>query len=254
MKNFRRVLCFGLMCSILIFCSSDASAETVSVASVTVTHQHTAETGSCYTPVYHSHTDSCYSTCKNYQLITVYGSHYWHRCSVCGAEATNSYLAEYPATAGAVCNGQPTHASHEVAHKKSLTCTKTETSIDGYSLNCSISGTIATFNMNKIYNGSEYVLKIQPEMGSGVSLVSYAWSDGSNGSSCVVTANKVYSCNITLSDHGVSRTVPISYSVTDYDDKKPVISNVDIASKRATSVLVNVSASDNVGVSEFKLQ
>lgn len=61
---------------------------------------HTHET-SCYHV--HSEKNGCYGECGG-QLYTPYGSHYIHKCRVCGETFSIWYLAEESATSGNNCN------------------------------------------------------------------------------------------------------------------------------------------------------
>ena len=87
-------------------------------------HKHTS---SCYSAG-HTHTESCYKICGG-RLITPYGTHYAHECSVCGKVSYNSYAADEDATPGDYCN------KHGTCDAKILICGKEEgssTLICGY--------------------------------------------------------------------------------------------------------------------------
>ena len=51
----------------------------------------------------HVHTDACYATCGG-QIYTPFGSHYIHKCRVCGNETTNYQWSDITATSGKDCN------------------------------------------------------------------------------------------------------------------------------------------------------
>ena len=65
--------------------------------------------------VFHIHTESCYKICGG-RLITPYGTHYTHQCSVCGNVSNNSYTADEDATPGDYCD------DHGTCDQKILKC------------------------------------------------------------------------------------------------------------------------------------
>lgn len=257
MKKLLKLVVTFAICACILgndVVSVHASSEE-EVVSVSVSHQHTSEGGSCYTPVYHTHSDGCYSTGK----LTAYRHHagghvdaavngcnasktcYWvsaATCSICGNVA---YC--FP------CNQSKATPSVGDVHCTKLVCTKQEgVTVDSYTLDCT--QTEVGFVSIVKQGGSGYYLRVN----SNIDVDSYRWQDGSTNAIIYVTSNSTYTCEITYTDSGVQRTVSVSYEVTDYDAVPPVISAVEFSSKRVNSgVRPSVSATDNVGVIEYKM-
>ena len=102
----------------------DVAGNSTRSDTITITcHVHTT---SCY----HKHTDDCYRYCGG-QLYTPFGSHYVHKCRVCGHEVWNSVWgwADIPATPGENCNQ---HYEGKCS-ARILECRKTENTLEcGY--------------------------------------------------------------------------------------------------------------------------
>ena len=204
-------------------------------------HSHAGDTvsgGSCYTPVYHMHQGdvtnggSCYGSKKcGGTMITPYGSHYIHKCTICAFEyAVGTVDGEgytVPATPGKVCNYMTCpKLSYYLDCTKSgtieyyqLSCKKDETTIEGYSINCgkTPSTVIGKIQLNK-ESGTSYCLSVSA---SNAVINSCVWNGGESGQTILVTGNKEYSCQVAYSIEGRTETTVLRYNVTDYDTSGP---------------------------------
>lgn len=267
-----------------------AAEYNVVVDSESVLHNHTSQTGSCYTPVYHVHkgSSSSYGECFKTPVYhvhdgdttnggacfegrkcggiseTVYGSHYVHSCLVCGYTGTY-YMgcggADADADPGDICRDAKCPniiyslkcgKSESTVEYYTQTCTKTTSTIDSYRLVCS-KGNQSVGNIQMVKNrDTSYRLSTQV---SGVTLVSQRWSTGSTGSQIDVTSNGVYTCTVTVRDFaGLTYSKTLSYTVTDYDITPPQYIGLSRESERCNFTDVQFSFSDNYGVTEYKLQ
>lgn len=250
-----RVLLFIslVLCTILLFESTAFAAET-SVATGSITHQHTDSSGSCYSTqtvsascrvksYYYSHVSTwdC-ANCGNNQFLYEGMEHRhsscgqsssWHMykttCTVCGAHGNN----------GSPWNIDETHTYNTSG--RVLTCTKG-------------TGVVATLNMMKDVSAEGYKLSINSTLHSGVTVKSYTWSSGQTTSSINVTSNGTYTCTVKIDDGGVEKSSTLSYEVSDYDTQKPAISGINQGGIRVSEEVVTVFATDNMGVTEYKLE
>lgn len=258
MKKFLSIiLSFSLLCSGIYCLDAHASSSEV-VSTVQVTHQHTANSGSCYTPVYHTHSGNSGTRGGCYQgAQSVAGT---HRCGQAFKSTTGPFQ---DGSYNHFCNyNHITNTSNSwivgtcgatiTDYKYALSCGKTTSTIESYNLTCgkNTSTVIGTVSMTKS-RGTDYVLGIT----SDLSITGYSWQDGSTGSSIVVNGNKEYTCTVTYTDNGVSRTKSISYTVSDFDNVPPTINNMVRSTVRvASAVVITVNATDNVGVTGYKLE
>lgn len=286
MKMFKKVLAFVVVLTMVSVFDSDVNAQAVPVASSTVVHQHTAEGGSCYKPVYHTHVGNttsggaCYTLQSVTKQCTITKHYYTHvsswLCEVCGNNsftyegvedrhsscgATSIYNAYKTTCTSCGAHGfdnTPNYSSTSHTYTASeyvLSCPKTAQTIDGYTLSCTKgSGVVASFEMYKNVTSDSYTLSISPILQSGVTVLSYKWSNGSTSSTCSVTSNSTYTCEVTISDGGIQRKSTLSYTVSDYDTQSPVVQTVSRVTNRVRSdVGVTVQAQDNVKVSDYML-
>lgn len=242
-----------VLCFVLLFESTAFAAET-SVATGSITHQHTDTSGSCYSTqtvsancrvksYYYSHisTWDC-AECGNNQFLYEgmehrhsscgqSSSYYMYKttCTVCGAHGNDS----------SPWNIDETHTYNTSG--RVLTCTKG-------------TGVVATLKMMKDVSTEGYKLSINPTLYSGVTVKSYAWSSGQTTSSIYVTSNGTYTCTVKINDGGVEKSTTLTYVVSDYDTESPVISGVTKGSDRINAEVVTVVATDNIGVTEYKLE
>lgn len=277
-------ICLVMMLSLTIP-REYAFAEEISVASSVVNHQHTGQTGSCYKPVAHSHkgnttsggvcyvaiphshTSSCYKTVDAqyhsgsdpvyYDSCGCSHQKHYYACSVCGSVKSGQTNYSGGCTKG---HSLSDNKVSDCCTKQQLICSKTNNgyklncskTIDGYSLVCT-KGTseVASLSMHKNKEGATYTLTVVPSLKTGVTVTSYRWSTGSTSSSCEVTANGSYTCEVSISDGGIARTTSLSYNVTDYDTQAPVVIDIEVSTERLSSLDFSVNASDNIGVSEY---
>lgn len=224
-------------------------------------HTHTGNTisgGTCYkTPVYHTHQGdstgggACYMEVEcGGTVITPYGTHYIHECTICGFSGVFGEGPDKGATVGAICRdvtcpnikyvlkcGQTEGASIEAY---SLSCTKT---IDSYSLGCGKSTDTVVGNLQLRKNkGVAYSLSINANT---VDIQSYRWNTGENSQSIYVKANQEYSCMVSYNLDGRTSTAVLRYTVTDFDAEGPrteLICEDNIWSQNKT---IKVTATDD---------
>ena len=130
----------------------------------------------CYTkPIYHQHNEDCYGNCPAVEgAVTILSTNNVVKCdnSFCQSNNdenwvyTNNTKTIYNVTCnGCGNNGQSSYCSvcgtqtFSVSHKNVLTCSKNESYIESYELNCSfVSGT-----SNKILICDKKIISISPE-------------------------------------------------------------------------------------------
>ena len=284
------VLISGLVSSLFHSNVCVAAEYNVVVDSESVLHNHTSQTGSCYTPVYHVHdgNESSGGECFQTPVYHVHdgdttnggdcfeerecggvcvtgNSHYIHECTVCGFTGVfygeNCPGPNASATMNSICSSTRCPKKTYVAicgkststiESYAQTCTKTASTIDSYSLVCSKGNqSVGTVQMIKNRDTS-YKLSTQV---SGVTLVSQSWNTGSSSSQIDVTSNGVYTCTVTVRDFaGLTYSKTLSYTVTDYDITPPQYIGLSRESERCNFTDVQFSFSDNYGVTEYKLQ
>lgn len=286
MRKFGLVLGLALVMCTNLFSSTAVAAESdVEVLSEPVIHVHTANSGSCYTPVYHvckGNTTSggaCYATrayCGG--SITGTQSSDWESCSRSAAShGTCETCGIYYDGAGAMGYHEDTNPTHNVSYYKHPTvyscskcgksytgsgtctkatgwkksCTKTATTIDSYTLNCSKGGTV----IGRVYmtknNVGTYTLSVASE---GVTIVSVVWGDDSSDTSFYPTSDGTYTCSVTVrEDNGSYYSKSLSYTVDDYDKEPPIFQSMNRYTERCTSCDIECSFSDNLSVSDYKL-
>lgn len=227
-------------------------------------HSHAGDTvsgGSCYTPVYHTHQGdvtnggSCYGSKKcGGTMITPYGSHYIHKCTICGFEyevgTVDGEGHTVPATPGKVCNYMTCPkvsyyldcAKTNTIEYYQLSCKKDETTIEGYSIDCgkTPSTVVGKIQLNKA-SGTEYRLSISA---SNAVINSSVWNTGESGQSILVTGNKEYTCQVAYSVEGRSETAVLRYNVTDYDTSGPNVTVSYDDGKWEQSKTITITAVD----------
>lgn len=247
---------FGIFLSsicIMYLCSIPASAASSVVATKTVTHVHTAEGGSCYTPVYHVHTGSSSSKggCYTVEHKTTNTWTSTTCCASCG-EGPNAHYAGNPY--GACGSFNPNWSETKTTWK--LGCGKDETTIDSYNLTCTKAGsTEETISLVKNHSGSTYTLSVSfTNSSSYCDLRVKSWSTGSTATSINVTGNGTYWVDVYVTQGGTTNTVRLSYTVSDYDTQAPRVSGVSYSNQRATSDKISVTATDNVKVTQYMIR
>lgn len=213
-----------------------ASAETVAVATMELTHSHVgseSSSGGCYT----NKTSYSYNeTCKGYSGAAWQqnGAGQWYvTCTTCGT---------YWAVSGN-CSYQ------KCSHQTTKTGTK-------YTLSCGVTAgdAVGMFTISKEAGRTSYYLKPSVSTSSSVCVpVSYTWSNGDTGT-CTVTGNGSYTCTLKWTDMGVEKTATLSYVVTDYDTEPPVIESVTGYESREKYHTIVVSATDNYGVTGYMIE
>lgn len=279
-------LCMGIQAS-----AGDIQ-EVVQTADLYHVHTGSASGGGCYTsPVYHSHTGSssggggCYGSavrhyhngCAMVDTSVHIGSnpletdacgcthqtHHWY-CTVCGDHWDNATNESSGCTVGHrlsdsgkwVCMHHNCGYSDGQVIRYDLNCGKSTSTVERYNLGCNASPStkLGTFQITKIVQGSSYTLSPSLVVSSGLCVpVSYSWNTGASGDLCV-TANGAYTCTVTYKDNGAQRTEVLSYTVTDYDSIPPTVSDVQKTNDRASCVVVDVTATDNIGVAGYKIE
>ena len=221
-----------------------------------VYHIHTENTGSCYSPVYHTHVGNeysklgCYQGAKSTKSTVCSGilgagvkqadGSYNHFCSAC-----NRCVNDSSSGSMGTCYAPKTTTVY------ALSCGKYTYSIDSYKLVCTsgINTELGTISLVKSNWGGAYKLSIIGDIA-----ISYCWQDSSEGSSISVESNGVYSCKVGYLDSGVNRVISLDYTVEDYDNEPPVITEVKRVGKRCQYEQLQVVATDNYSVTECMIE
>lgn len=251
------------------------------VATKAMTHSHTAETGGCYIPVYHSHEGSstansgCYTTgiacggtittrsvtgscgkplgSESFAYKASTGDEIWE--ASCSAGHNNRYTKGYkpgycqqsvPSTQYycPVCNKVYTGAGTCTAITSyGLSCGMTEETVIGHNLSCPYteSDQVISVGIEKEVSGASY--KLKGVVISKESIITEVGFtwDTTESLSCSVTSNRVYVCTVTYLERGESRSFSISYEVTDYDTTPPTISSVEKNTAAVTNGSVTIT-------------
>lgn len=233
MKRFVSVVLALVLFSSMGMQSKAVATQEV-VAQVDLTHSHVGSS---------SASGGCYTTPENYswsQQCTGYSGGAWQynggwyvTCTTC-----NNYWA----------------VPGDCSFQK---CTKTITHTGTrYLLSCGADAdaVIGTFKITKIRD-TEYILSPSVTASSSLCVpVSYTWDTGNEGD-LTVTANGTYTCTLSWKDNGAVKTATLQYVVTDYDTEPPVVSDVVRNMSRVQDcVVAEVTATDNFGVTEYKLE
>ena len=262
-------VCLTLVMLATLTLSQSHNVVASSSPQVELTHTHSETSGSCYTPVYHSHSSGCYSSvpCTCYKITSTstsswscYNCHTTQPVTVkhwvysCGASGSGDWMESKCTNCGKGSSGGTQPSGHT---KSALTCTKSTSTIERYNLSCSETtcGT-AYISCSLTADCSSAKLSVViNSQGAGATATGCSWSTGSTGSSIDVTQNGTYTCNLSWKDNKseVVSTSILTCTVDGLDPYPPNISGVSQSPNRATYQVVGVSATDNVGVTEYKL-
>lgn len=224
MNKTKLALCILVLISSFILSTIDVYAAETCVE-MNIYHKHAGNTSSgglCYTPVYHSHNSSCYTSVNAVKVISsnpiTYDpcgcSHQVHNrhCTVC-----NSYFTSTTNYAGDCTQGHSSSNTGQIkcCTKQEITCGKTSSSIDKYNYTCT-KNTNTVVGKISLYknNGNNYTLEVKS---TSATISSYSWNTGAKTSSIEVTANGTYSCTVTYKIENRTESQTLSYEVTDYD-------------------------------------
>lgn len=99
---------------------------------------------------------------------------------------------------------------------------------------------------------SEQNYKLTPAVGGTAGCISNV---SCSPSSYQVTSNGSYSFTVNYTDSGVSKSVSVSCTISDYDGTAPVINSVTASTTAETtgSVSLSVNATDNVGITAYRM-
>lgn len=214
-----------------------ASAETVAVATVELTHSHVgseSSSGGCYT---NKKTSTVTVTCDGVMTAPWTGSD-GNKYITCSKYSSHYYSASSKSQ-GNRCGW----------NMGSSTVTK-------YLLSCGVTAgdAVGMFTISKEAGRTSYYLKPSVSTSSSVCVpVSYTWSNGDTGT-CTVTGNGAYTCTLKWTDMGVEKTATLSYVVEDYDTEPPVIESVTGYESREKYHTIVVSATDNYGVTGYMIE
>ncbi len=247
MKKYRVLLSLAIVvCLSLLDSNVSLAFSGEVVSSITILHEHTEETGSCYEPVYHTHTG------VSYQVGGCYGGSYYSGCGKTLTYLRPDYNASsdgswglYQCPSGHYQTRSVNGASGlicQLGAGYSLICGSTTSNVESYNLICTDeSKELGRATMHKIAGGN-YTLSVSCDIAN-----SYLWSDGTTEQSISVTSNGYYECQISYTDGEVSRTIVLSYTVEDYDSEPPKIMSVIRSTERvAGGVDITLDATDNV--------
>ena len=84
--------------------------------------------------------------------------------------------------------------------------------------------------------------------------VTYSWSNGDTTNTTRFTSVGTHSCTVTYVDTMSLATKSTTVTYTVVDEESPIVSSVDFSTERVSESVVNVIASDDIGVSEYKLE
>lgn len=178
----------------------------------------------------------------------------WHPKTTCGHDCNsglcgNDGTGRTPST-GVRCKYKTPTGSYRCNNCYSTTCSGVH--VTSYNLGCGLDegSVIGQVSIQRLIS-SQYELQVV----SNLTVVSYSWSTGSSEESIVVNGNGVYSCEVVVSDGSVSKTVSVTYEVTDFDTEPPVFQSLECTEGRKNFVVVKPTFTDNFsGVSEYKLE
>lgn len=249
MKKSKLLLITLLAIFSSIFFQIDTYAAETKVNEINIYHQHSGNTSSgglCYTPVYHTHTSSCYQTVdaqineRNDPIVTdacgCRHQRHYARCTVCNSLKTGQTNVSTNCTQGHSLADEVVPKCHT---KKVIVCGKDTSTIERYNFTCtkSTSIVIGNIDMYKI-SGLSYKLQIKS---TSATITSYTWNTGASTSSIEITGNGTYTCNITYNIENRTETTTLSYQVTDYDITAPTFDiSVDYADMVNDTVAVSI--------------
>ncbi|MGN1204250.1 MAG: hypothetical protein ACI4SA_04240 [Lachnospiraceae bacterium] len=270
-KNLLLFICIILAGS--MFISLIVNADTVGSADIIHSHAGDATTGGgCYSVENvcggeikaHTDTTQCGGTCTKTSWCTAV-------CSKCGKTFTNTVCTHgqvvYDCT---ICNGNTANAGYNRwpinqcdANKKTVTVYKcsvcgTEASGTGtctkttYTLGCGLNDGDKAGTVTIERQVSEQNYKLTPAVGSTAGCISNV---SCSPSSHQVTSNGSYAFTVNYTDSGVSKSVSVSCTISDYDGTAPVINSITASTTAETtgSVSLSVNATDNVGVTAYRM-
>lgn len=261
------ILTFGMLMSL--------SVKADSVGSADIIHSHAGDSatgGGCYSVENvcggeikaSTVTTQCGGTCTKTSWCTAV-------CNKCGKTFTNTVCTHgkvvYDCT---ICNGNTANAGYNRwqisqcdANKKSVTvyrcsvcgmeasgtglCTKTT-----YALGCGLNDGDKAGTVTIERQVSEQNYKLTPAVGGTAGCISNV---SCSPSSYQVTSNGSYSFTVNYTDSGVSKSVSVSCTISDYDGTAPVINSVTASTTAETtgSVSLSVNATDNVGITAYRM-
>lgn len=263
-KAFALVFCcvFALSTQLSMVARAEEVAGSVDSAQIVHNHNGSASVGGgCYNIVVCGQALTSYTSktyCNGFfnkgsSYVDAHGNTIYNlTCKTCGrATSGNAVYA----------SGQCDRVTSSTTKYKCTKCGRSGLSSGGscpttsYTLACGLTAGDVSADVYLVKSRvSDYVLSVDLVTEHGVELVSFLWSDGSTGSSVVVTGNQEYTCQVGYSDHGNTGTVTLSYVVDDFDSTPPVVSNVNQSVDRCTSIVVDVIALDDYsGVNGYKL-
>lgn len=121
---------------------------------------------------------------------------------------------------------------------------------DRYDPDCGMNenDTIGTIQIQKNVDNGYILIPSALNLAECVSGISYEWSTSETGN-CIVSENGEYRLTVRYQDSGVNRTVQLSYTVDDFDNVAPVISEVQKSTDKETNqdLILTVIAADNEG-------
>ena len=261
------ILTFGMLMSL--------SVKADSVGSADIIHSHAGDSatgGGCYSVENvcggeikaSTVTTQCGGTCTKTSWCTAV-------CNKCGKTFTNTVCTHgkvvYDCT---ICNGNTANAGYNRwqisqcdANKKSVTvyrcsvcgmeasgtgsCTKTT-----YALGCGLNDGDKAGTVTIERQVSEQNYKLTPAVGGTAGCISNV---SCSPSSYQVTSNGSYSFTVNYTDSGVSKSVSVSCTISDYDGTAPVINSITASTTAETSgsVSLTVNATDNVGITAYRM-
>ena len=270
-KNLLSFIFIILTCS--MFMSLIVNAD--SVGSADIIHSHAGDSatgGGCYSVENvcggeikaSTVTTQCSGTCTKTSWCTAV-------CNKCSKTFNNTVCTHgkvvYDCT---ICNGNTANAGYNRwpinqcdANKKSVTVYKcsvcgTEASGAGscakttYTLGCGLNDGDKAGTVTIERQVSEQNYKLTPSVGGTAGCISNV---SCSPSSYQVTSNGSYSFTVSYTDSGVSKSVSVSCTISDYDGAAPVINSVTASTTAETtgSVSLTVNATDNVGVTAYRM-
>lgn len=84
--------------------------------------------------------------------------------------------------------------------------------------------------------------------------ITYSWSNGDTTNTTRFTSVGTHSCTVTYVDTMSLATKSTTVTYTVVDEESPIVSGVDFSTERVPESVINVIESDDIGVSEYKLE
>ena len=270
-KNLLSFIFIILTCS--MFMSLIVNAD--SVGSADIIHSHAGDSatgGGCYSVENvcggeikaSTVTTQCGGTCTKTSWCTAV-------CNKCGKTFINTVCTHgkvvYDCT---ICNGNTANAGYNRwaigqcdANKKTVTayhCSICGTEASGtgfcaktmYTLGCGLNDGDKAGTVTIERQVGEQNYKLTPAVGGAAGCISDV---SCSPSSYQVTSNGSYSFTVSYTDSGVSKSVSVPCTISDYDGAAPVINSVTASTTAETtgSVSLTVNAADNVGVTAYRM-